>query len=141
MDVDLGDKPQVRIRGAMTLGSAVRTDSWDPAVLGVLSSARVGAPSGNLAGNAGGNNLNFQQGRPISTVAKGLVSLEMQQQGVGLFLSAKAWYDYELEHGNRPYGNAPNGFAQNVPLSDGGFDARARFSNAVVDQEIGRAHV
>ena len=134
MDFELGNDTRLRVNGAMTFGTVIRAEAWDPAVIGVLSSARVGAPFGQLAGNAGGSNLNFQKGHPVSTVAKGLVSVEVQRQSVGLFLRAKGWYDEELERGNRPYGNAPNGFTQNVPLSDSGFDANARFTNVVVDE-------
>lgn len=133
LDFKLPDEVQASLKGTVTLGTAVRTESPDPAVLGTLSTARVGLPPGQLGGNAGGNDLNFEKNRPVSTVLKGLFDFEVKKQDFSLFVRAKAWYDQELEKGDRPYGNIPNGFAQNVPLSDEGFDPHARFSNALIE--------
>jgi hypothetical protein len=49
----------------------------------------------------------------------------------------RAWNDFELADGIRPYGNVPNGFAQNVPLSDNGFAPEARFSNLLLSDIYG----
>jgi hypothetical protein len=117
-----------RLAGTFTLGTSVRTESPDSAVLGTLSTARVGQPPGQLGGNAGGSNLNFEKNRPFSTVLKGFMDLELKRENLGLFVRGKGWYDYELEEGSRAYGNAPNGFRQNVPLSDNGFAREAKFS-------------
>ncbi|MBI4984633.1 MAG: DUF1302 family protein, partial [Rhodocyclales bacterium] len=98
---------------------------------GATYSTRVpGATPGQLNGNAGLGDLNFKKGRPVSTVLKGHVDLELKRQNLGLFVRAKAWNDFELKDGNRAYGNMPNGYVQNVPLSDNGFDPAAKFSNA-----------
>jgi Protein of unknown function (DUF1302) len=129
----LADEVQASLKGTVTLGTALRTEAPDAAVLGTLSTARVGLPPGQLGGNAGGNDLDFEKNRPVSTVLKGLIDFELNKQGFSLFVRAKAWYDQELENGRRPYGNTPNGFAQNVPLSDQGFDPHARFSNALIE--------
>jgi hypothetical protein len=121
---------EVRLSGAATAGTMIRTESPDPAVLGTQSTARIGHPPGQLGGNAGGSDLNFRRGRPVSTVAKLVADLEIRRDNLGVFLRAKAWHDFELEDGDRPYGNTLNGFRQNAPLSDRGFDPAARFSNA-----------
>lgn len=122
-----------KISGVLTAGTSVRTQSPDAAVLGQGATARLGLAPGELSGNAGASSLNFRAHRPVSTVLKGLLDLEFSQGGHGLALRARAWSDQELEHGLRPYGHAPNGFASQAPLNDRDFDARSRFTGAVVD--------
>ena len=124
---------KVKLGSVVTLGTAIRTESPDPAVLGKLALQRVGMTDYQLGGNSGGNDLNFKKDRPVSTVLKGLFNLEVSKGDIGVFMRARAWTDHELENGNRAYGNIPNGFAQNTPLSDRGFDPRAKFTNAVID--------
>lgn len=123
----------IRISGVLTAGTIVRTQSPDAAVLGPGASTRLGLPPGELSGNAGASSLNFKAHRPVSTVLKGLLDLEFAQEGRGLALRARAWTDQELEHGLRPYGHAPNGFSSQAPLNDRGFDARSRFTGALID--------
>lgn len=123
----------LQLTGTVTAGTAVRTESADPSLVGAVAGARVGLQDAQLVGNAGSNDLNFQKGRPVSTVVKGLFDLTLTTGDLGLFLRARAWSDQALEHGPRDYGNYPNGFARNAPLSDQGFDRRAKFSNAVID--------
>ena len=130
MDFTLGNGIEGKLNATATFGTMIRTESPDPAVLGPLSAARVGLPPGQLFANTGGNDLNFQKNRPVSTVLKAMVDLELNWQNLGLFARAKAWHDFELKDGDRAYGNIPNGFSQNVPLSDSGFDPAAKFSNA-----------
>lgn len=132
LDFTLGEQLQAKLTGTLTLGTIVRTEDPDRALLGPLSSARLGLGGAELGGNAGSADLNFKKGRPVSTVAKGLFDFELARGGFGVLVRARAWVDQELEDGNRPYGNIPNGFAQNVPLSDDGFDRQARFSNALI---------
>ena len=132
LDFKLGDDIKARLGSTVTLGTAVRTEGPDPSVVGSLSAPRVGAV-GELGANAGSSDLNFRKNRPVSTVLKGLFDLELQKQDFGLFVRAKAWYDQELEHGSRPYGNIPNAFTQGVSLSDRGFDPHAKFRNALIE--------
>ncbi|MCX7178428.1 MAG: DUF1302 family protein [Proteobacteria bacterium] len=129
MDFQIGDDVAGKFNATLTAGTTIRTESPDPAVLGTLSTARVGLPPGRLGGNTGGNDLNFQKGQPVSTVVKGVFELELTRQNLGVFARAKAWEDFELKSGDRAYGNIPNGFRQNVPLSDNGFDPAEKFSN------------
>src|SRR4030081_3514853 len=127
----LADEVEATVHGAVTFGTTIRTQSPDPSVYGVTASTRVPevAP-GQVSGNGAGNDLNFKKNRPVSTVLKGLVDLELKRRNLGVFVRAKAWHDFELKDGDRAYGNTPNGYAQNVPLSDKGFDPEAKFSNA-----------
>lgn len=127
-DFSLGGGFEAKLNGTFTLGTSIRTEAQSPAVLGTLSTARVGHGPGMLGGNSGGNDLNFGKDTPVSTVVKGFVDLELKRQNLGLFVRGRGWYDYELEEGNRPYGNIPNGFARDQPLSDEGFAREAKFT-------------
>jgi hypothetical protein len=133
LDFKLGDDIDAKVDGTLTLGTSLRTEDPSPEVLGTLSTARVGLPAGRLGGNSGGNDLNFRKNRPVSTVLKGVASLQLTRGDFSLFVRAKAWHDQELQDGKRDYGNIPNRFAQGVPLGDAGFDPHARFSNAQLE--------
>lgn len=131
VDFKLGEDIDVTVRGNIVAGTNIRTELPNPSVYGQKSGPVVGLPPGQLAGNSGYQNLNFKDaGDPWSTVTKGLIDLRVKYRNVGAFLRAYAWYDFELENGDRPYGNYPNGFTQNVPLSDNGFARQAQFSGA-----------
>lgn len=130
MDFKLGDEVGGKVNATVTAGTMIRTGSPDPGEYGALSGALVGRSVGQLAGNAGSSDLNFQKGRPVSTVLKGVADIELKRRNLGFFARAMAWNDFELKNGNRAYGNTPNGFARNAPLSDNGFAPEAKFSNA-----------
>lgn len=122
---------QVNINGVLTLGTQIRTSDPSPDAYAVVpSSAIPGIPTGRLAGQNGGPNLNFYKGDQISTVLKGVVDMDLKQENIGLFVRGSAWKDFALGENNVAYGNFPNGFAPNTPLSDKGFDASSQFSNA-----------
>ncbi|MBF0609632.1 MAG: DUF1302 domain-containing protein [Magnetococcales bacterium] len=131
-DFQFGKDIEVKFTGTITAGTTLRTESPNPAVLGETAAQQVGR-SGQLAGNTGTNDLNFKSGQPVSTVLKGNLNLEIKWQELGLFAKSRAWYDFTLEHGNRPYGNSVNGFQPNIPLSDNGFAPEAKFSNILLD--------
>ncbi|MCX7172006.1 MAG: DUF1302 domain-containing protein [Proteobacteria bacterium] len=125
-----GDGVEGKVNATVTAGTMIRMGSPDPDLYGALAGALVGRSAGQLAGNGGGSDLNFQRGRPVSTVLKGVADIELKRQNLGFFARAMAWNDFELKNGNRAYGNSPNRFTQNVPLSDNGFAPEAKFSNA-----------
>jgi Protein of unknown function (DUF1302) len=129
-ELKIGDDARLGVKMTLTAGITYRTEAPDPAVLGSVSSARLGLAPGQLVGNAGGNDLNFRRGQAVSTVLKGLVDLDLKHRQSGVFARLKIWHDYALENQDRAYGNAANGFQTNVPLSDRGFEPDARFSNA-----------
>ena len=134
IDFQISDQVTVKIGGALTVGTSIRMEAPDADVLGNLSSTRVGVSGAQLGGNAGGSDLNFEVNRPVSTVVKGVFDLEIRAQNFGVFARAKTWYDQELSNGSRAYGNIPNGFTQNTPLSDAGFDPSAKFRGTVLEE-------
>jgi hypothetical protein len=135
-DFELEDGSKGRIGAILTLGTLLRTNSPDPALLGSLSTARVGQSNWQWIGNNGGNDLNFESGHAISTPAKALLDLDLSKKNVGaldnlgVYVRGRFWYDFALNDGDRPYGNYPNGFAQHVPLGDHGFADSAQFTGA-----------
>ena len=129
---DWGHGIEASFSGVATFGTAVRTEDPSPGVLGGASAARVpGTPAGQLSpsSSAGASDLNFSAGQPVSTVLKALVGLDLQQNHTGLFMRAMAWHDVTLKTSDAAYGNFPNGFSQNVPLSDAGMAPEAQFAN------------
>lgn len=126
----LGEEAQAKINGAVTFGAGIRTEDPRPENYGSLAGSRVGRSGGLTSANSGGPNLNFEQGSTYSRVLKGFLDFDIHEKRVGFFTRAKAWHDFELDRGDRPYGNFPNAFAQGVPLSDDGFAREAAFNGA-----------
>jgi len=85
-----------------------------------------------LGGQNGGPDLNFRKGDQISTVLKGLVDLDLKKDNFGVFVRSSIWKDFALGQHNVPYGNYPNQFTPNTPLSDKGFDSSSQFNNAEI---------
>ena len=131
VELTLGEELEAKIEGSVTLGTGIRTEEPLPQNFGPLAGNRVGRPGGLTSANSGGPNLNFEKGSAYSTVLKGFVDFDLHGRSLGAFTRLKAWHDFELESGDRPYGNFPNAFAQGVPLSDEGFAREAKFSNAM----------
>lgn len=132
LEMRFGDSIEAKLSGTVTFGTGIRTEEPSPENFGRLAGLRVGRAGGLTSANSGGPDLNFEKNKPYSTVLKGFADLDVHGKTLGAFARLKAWYDYELENGDRPYGNYPNRFAQNEPLSDDGFAPEARFNNAMV---------
>jgi hypothetical protein len=126
----LGEEAQLKISGAVTAGAGIRTEDSRPENFGSIAGTRVGRNDGLTSANSGGPNLNFEDDRTWSRVVKGFLDFDLSRKALGFFVRAKAWHDFELDRGDRPYGNYPNAFAQSVPLSDDGFAKEARFEGA-----------
>jgi hypothetical protein len=130
-DFKLADGIEGRISGTATLGSIIRMDDPNPANYALVPSTVVsGATPGTLIGQTGGSDLNFSKGHAVSTLLKAMVDLDVHGKNLGLFLRTDAWDDLVQGHDNVAYGNYANGFKPNTPLSDKGFAADAKFSNA-----------
>ena len=126
----LGEEAQLKINGAVTAGAGIRTEDARPENYGSIAGTRVGRAGGLTSANSGGPNLNFEDDHTWSRVIKGYLDFDLSRKALGVFVRAKAWHDYEYDRGDRPYGNFPNAFAQNQPLSDEGFAKEAKFSGA-----------
>ena len=115
----------------LSLGTQVRaTDPGVDQYSAMASRAVPGVPTGRLTSMTGGPDLNYEKGQPISTVLKAGFDLDLRQDRWGVFLSGLAWHDWAQGQLSVPYGNYPNQFTPNAPLSDNGFSSSARFSGA-----------
>lgn len=124
-----GDELSVKFRGSVTFGSAWRDSDRDPELLNARNAAAIGVIGTASGGrNQDDGNLNFGKGDPISTVLKAYVESTIEYRNLKAHISAKTWHDYTLSSALRPWGNSPNGFRSDIPLSDAGFEARSRFS-------------
>jgi hypothetical protein len=125
------DDVDMSLVGTVTFGTMIRTANPDPNVVSRIPSSVVpDATPGNLVGQTGGSDLNFKEGKPVSTVLKALLDFDVHGRNIGLFARADAWHDFTLGHADAPYGNYPNGYTPNTPLSDRGFAREARFDGA-----------
>lgn len=132
VDFTLGDGVKGKFTGTVSFGTQVRTEDPSPDAYAAVPGTVVGAPTGRLQGQTGGSDLNFEKGKPISTVLKAVTDLDLKKDNLGLFVRASAWKDFTLGERDMPYGNYPNGFTANTPLGDSGFAPTARFSNATL---------
>jgi hypothetical protein len=137
-EIDLGDW-RGSLNSTATFGTQIRTSAPNTAFLFASNAARQGLPGNPLtAQNDDDGNLNFKRGDQVSTVLKAVSALQLKNQDSELVLRAKAWHDFSLSDGNRPWGNTPNGYQAGTPLSDNGFGGLARFSGiALLDAYVG----
>jgi hypothetical protein len=132
-DFSLGDA-KASLKGTVTYGTLFRDSDRDPELINRLNAATLGvvgipAPNGR---NSDDGNLNFAKGDPVSQVLKVYAEGTIAQGDWSILLSGKAWHDYVLNDKSLPWGNTPNGFSSNVPISSEGFGQRGKFSSAVL---------
>lgn len=132
-DFQLSEGVSARVTGTLTAGTMIRMDDASPDHYALVPSAAVpGATPGRLIGQTGGADLNYSKGQPVSTVVKALVDLDVHTKSAGVFVRLNAWNDSVMGQSSAAYGNYPNRFKPNTALSDDGFAAEAKFSNAIV---------
>jgi hypothetical protein len=127
----------VSVSGVATLGTAVRTTGRDPVLVPPANAALLHIPGKAVGGvNADDGNLNWDPGKPVSTVAKAFVTVDANyQEKVGVFARAMTWYDYTLANQGVAWGNMSGGYLSGGPLSEAGWDPRAR-SSGIAPQEV-----
>ena len=126
----LANDTTAEVKLVATAGTIVRTDDPSPSTYAFIPSVAVpGAAPGGLIGQTGGSDLNFKKHRPVSTVLKTVVDVDLRRKDVGVFVRVAAWDDRVLGRRGAAYGNYPNGFTAGAPLSDRGFAPDARFGN------------
>jgi hypothetical protein len=132
-DFKLADGVDARVNATATFGTIIRMDSPDTADYGLIPSTVVpGAAPGTLVGQTGGSDLNFAKHHAVSTVLKAMADVDIHGKNLGVFVRGDAWDDLVQGHDKVAYGNYPNGFTPNAPLSDKGFAPDAKFSNAII---------
>ena len=118
------------------LGTAVRTTGRDAILVPPQNGRVIGIPGKAVGGaNADDGNLNWDSGRPVSSVAKTFVTLDANyREKVGVFLRGMTWYDHTLATQGVPWGNTSGGYLSGTALSQNGWDSRAR-SFGIAPQE------
>ncbi len=133
-EYQLGDV-HISLHGAADYGTAIRTNDVDPQLVTIPNARVLGIRSVGNTRNSDDGELNFRKpGEAVSTVLKGWVSLEARYHDVGVFVRGKGWYDFTLSDHAVPWGNYPNGLTSNTTLSDRGFESRAKFSGAALQE-------
>lgn len=122
------------VHGGATIGTVVRADNPDPQLVTVPNGKVLNVPAAGSARNSDDGELNFRKGQPVSSVLKGWLSVDANYNNYGVYVRGKGWTDYTLENSPVPWGNYPNGLISNTPLSDNGFESRAKFSGLALQE-------
>lgn len=125
---------RIRVDGIATFGMGWRADGRDPELIPPQNGNALGIGGRAAAGqNSDDGNLNYARGSRVSTALRALADIDVSlPQGLRAFARARAWTDTAMEDNAVPWGNLPNGYVQNQPLSDNGFNRMAKFTNAVL---------
>jgi len=120
------------VSGRITFGSVLRLDAPDPNLLTALNAPLVGLRGSASGSNADDANLNWRRHDLVSTALKGTIDVGARAGDFSALVRVKAWHDFTLDGRNRPWGNAPNGFAANRPLGDSGAARLGKFSGVAL---------
>jgi hypothetical protein len=131
----------VSVHGAAGVGTVIRAENPDPQFITVPNGRALGINAAGSTRNSDDGELNFRRGSPVSTVMKGWLSIEAKYDQFGVFVRGKGWRDFTLADGDVPWGNYSNGYLPNTPLSDAGFENRARFSGIALQEAYAFGHV
>ncbi|SFB01226.1 Protein of unknown function [Collimonas sp. OK607] len=142
VDFQVGDGWQGSWTSSISAGSSWRASNPDSRLYGQANGALVGRTNGTGANTIDEGNLNYGKGDQFSSPFKLLTEVEIKKGDMGVFVRAKAWYDYTLENQSVKFGNQPNGYngyspATNSlgsprPLSDNGFEPLNKFQGISV---------
>lgn len=130
IDFKFGDF-DVTTHGGLIYGTTIRTDSPDTKLIMPGNGSRIGLNGTAVGGaNSDDGNLNFGKGDTVSSVVKAVAGIDLKRGKYGVAVRAKLWQELKLDSSTPAFGNFPNGYSSNRPLSDAGFSERAKFSGA-----------
>lgn len=87
---------------------------------------KAGEFNPNNGRNGDDGRLNFRKRNLVSSPTTLLGEIELKYQNYGVFLRAKAWYDYTLSNRELDFGNSSNGYKPDSKLDDSHFDDLAK---------------
>lgn len=133
---DLGNGWTGDLNSSLSLASSWRSRNPDSKLITPETGALVGTTgTGNAPIDEG--NLNYKRGDAFSTQLKLISELGIKKDDLGVFVRAKAWYDYALNdtdvrvgnqnNGYNDYNVATNSLGKKKPLSDKGFERLNKF--------------
>jgi hypothetical protein len=121
----------ITVDGAATLGTEIRSSAQNPALLPTADAKSIGLVGTAVKGmNQADGDLNYKKGEPVSSVVKGVFSIDAHTSDIGVFVRARTWYDWTEANSSVPFGNIPNGYTPSQPLGEKGFNADARAAGA-----------
>ncbi len=127
------DCAQFKASGRVTFGLSERAEAADPYLLVSYNAAAMGLTGYASGGqNSDDADNNFRRGDVTSRVVKGYLDLALSQGSASALVRVKAWHDYALLNGARPWGNNANAYAANAPLSDQGAAPLSRFAGVAL---------
>lgn len=109
----------------------------DNAAQAGLAASEPAAFTAGYTGTGGEGDLNFYRGDNYSTLFKVISEVSLSKGDMGGMIRVKAWYDNTLNNKDAKFGNQPNGYNTNQPLSDSTFPALNRFDGiALLDAYV-----
>lgn len=114
----INDDLRAAWNNVVAVGAGVRMHNPDAALIGFNNANQYpGAKSPVAVADDG--NLNYRKGDVVSAPVSWLTDFELRWRNqYGLFVRARAWYDWELNRGAVPHGHMNNGFVPGAPLND-----------------------
>ena len=115
--------------GRIGFGLTVRTEAANPLMLVPYNAQAMGLEGLAVSGqNTDDANNNYRKGDTVSRVLKGYLDVRASAGSASALVRVKAWNDFALRDDRRPWGNNPNGYTPDTPLSDAGAGRLGRFS-------------
>ncbi|WP_298728986.1 DUF1302 domain-containing protein [uncultured Pseudomonas sp.] len=134
---EFGDGWQGDLSSSLSLASSWRSRNPDSKLVSPATGALVGISGGTGGAPIDEGNVNYKRGDAFSTQLKLISELGVKKGDLGVFVRAKAWYDYALNDTDVRYGSQNNGYndyslatnslGRKKPLSDKGFERLNRF--------------
>lgn len=123
----INDDVRAAWNNVISVGAGVRMRNPDPALIGFNNANQYpGAKSPVAVADDG--NLNYRKGDVVSAPVSWLTDFELRYRNqYGLFVRARAWYDYELNKGGVPHGHMNNAFVPGARLNDANMYSAEQF--------------
>lgn len=118
----LGTSIRVEDRDLSLVGNSNQLNldwtGYDPVTNPLYASADIWALNdASYSTNGDLSTLNYDSGKPFSTLFKGVHELSVTYKNMGLFVRGMYFYDFEMQDGNRDYVNPLSGVRQD-PCGD-----------------------
>ena len=126
-DFKLGDGIDGSWSLSTSLGTNVRMQGRDPALISAGNADHNGGIAGNGGGTTDDGDLNFGKHEVFSTALKMVGDVDLRAGNVGLLVRGKAWYDYTLANKTVPHGSFDTAYAGGARLDDRHYDHVAKF--------------
>lgn len=124
---------EIKASGRLMFGTALRTETPEPALMVAYNAAEVGLTGLATSGqNTDDANLNFRRGEATTRALHAFVDVSASHGAFQAMARFKAWHDFALHGHARAWGNNPNDYQAGEPLSDAGGARLSRFSGVAL---------